>query len=170
MSPIRIPEGHQFVPRAPGVALELLEAADRIKADRKTEVRTVSGGYHVSDRVAAEYQKNQPEVEETEDETEGAPTGQDQGQQASAAQAGVLVDDANGAGGQGSSDDSGSGDGSGDDSTSSGDEGEQPTAEWTHERINAYAATLTPPLELTGSTPSKAEKLQLIADHKKDQA
>lgn len=61
---IRIPEGYVFVPRVPGLAVGLLDAAKRIKADRVMSVRTVTGGYHVLEEVAAAYQGELPAVEE----------------------------------------------------------------------------------------------------------
>lgn len=54
---IRIPDGFVFVPRDAGVAKKLLKAADKIKADRHTSVRTVTGGYHVLSQVAEQYQE-----------------------------------------------------------------------------------------------------------------
>jgi hypothetical protein len=65
MAPINIPEGYVFVKRGPGVAAALLEAADEIKADRKNGVRTVSGGYHVAEDIAAKWQEGLPEAEQT---------------------------------------------------------------------------------------------------------
>lgn len=52
---IRIPEGFVFIPKAPGVAAELLDIADEVRADRKLGVRTASGGYNVADVIASEY-------------------------------------------------------------------------------------------------------------------
>lgn len=72
MSPIRIPEGYVFVPKGENVAKQLLEAADAIKADRKNDVRTVSGGYHVTEAVAERYQADLPD-EIVADSTEGEP-------------------------------------------------------------------------------------------------
>lgn len=59
---IRIPDGFVFFRKAPGVARGLLEAADRLEADRKMGVRTVSGGYHATVEIAEEYQKTLPEA------------------------------------------------------------------------------------------------------------
>jgi hypothetical protein len=67
---IRVPEGFVFVKRAPGVALALLEAADKIKADRQAGIRTVSGGYHVAEDIAAEYETTR--VESGEDAADEA--------------------------------------------------------------------------------------------------
>lgn len=64
---IRIPDGFVFVRRAPGVAVKLLEAADAIKADRVLGVRTVTGGYHVAQDIADEYQNGFDAVEDDED-------------------------------------------------------------------------------------------------------
>lgn len=80
MSPARIPDGSVFVARRSGenVALQLLEAAEQIGADRDLSVRTTSGGYHVYEEVAEQYQANLPEsdedeVEVTETTDEGDP-------------------------------------------------------------------------------------------------
>lgn len=74
-----IPEGYVFIPKAEGVAAGLLNAADRIKADRKMGVRTTHGGYYAYEDIAREYgagfpaaeeapeaEGDQPEVEEEE--------------------------------------------------------------------------------------------------------
>lgn len=60
---IRIPEGHVFVRRAPGVAAALLDAAEKVGGDRVQDVRTVTGGYHVTEAVADQYQQDFPEAE-----------------------------------------------------------------------------------------------------------
>ena len=63
MAPTRIPEGSVFVPgRSVETATALLKAADKIKADRKLDVRTTTGGYHVTQAVAEEYQKAFPDA------------------------------------------------------------------------------------------------------------
>lgn len=64
MASTRIPEGFVLVPgRSVETATALLEAADKIKADRKLDVRTTTGGYHVTQAVAEEYQKAFPDAE-----------------------------------------------------------------------------------------------------------
>lgn len=73
MSPARIPDGSVFVPRRRGenVALQLLEAAAEVGADRDLSVRTVSGGYHVFQDVADRYKENLGvDTEDEDDETE----------------------------------------------------------------------------------------------------
>jgi hypothetical protein len=69
---IRVPEGYVFVPRQRGVnvALQLIEAADKVKANRHESVRTVSGGYHVTQEVADAYQAALPEVDDNDASTE----------------------------------------------------------------------------------------------------
>lgn len=76
MSPARIPEGSVFIPRRRGenVALQLLDAAAEVGADRDLSVRTTNGGYHVFQEVADRYLENldvdtDDEDDETEDET-----------------------------------------------------------------------------------------------------
>lgn len=76
MAPVRIPEGQVFVQRAPGVAAALLDAAEELGYVRSEAVRTVSGGYHVPEDVAAAYQATLPE--EAESETPAA-TGEEAG-------------------------------------------------------------------------------------------
>lgn len=58
-----IPQGYVFVAKADGVAAGLLNAADRIGADRKNGVRTVTGGYHVLEEIAQEYGATFAEVD-----------------------------------------------------------------------------------------------------------
>lgn len=76
MSPARIPEGSVFIPRRRGenVALQLLDAAAEVGADRDLSVRTTNGGYHVFQDVADRYLENlgvdtDDEGDETEDES-----------------------------------------------------------------------------------------------------
>jgi hypothetical protein len=57
MAPALIPDGFVFVPKADGVAAALLDAADKIGADRKSGVRTVHGGYNVQLEIAQRYQE-----------------------------------------------------------------------------------------------------------------
>lgn len=73
MAPIRIPDGQVFVARAPGVAAALLDAAEELGYARHEAVRTVSGGYHVNEDIAAKYQESLPEVDESA-ETPEAPS------------------------------------------------------------------------------------------------
>ncbi len=75
MAPIRIPEGSVFIARGDGVAAALLDAADRIGADRKWDIRTTQGGYHVKQEVADEYLAGLPEAPEPEDVPDDDPTG-----------------------------------------------------------------------------------------------
>lgn len=72
MSPARIPEGSVFVARQSGVnvALQLLEAAEQVGADRLLSVRTTTGGYHVFKEVAEQYQANLGEELENNEKDE----------------------------------------------------------------------------------------------------
>jgi hypothetical protein len=72
MAPVTIPEGHVFFPKLPGVAAGLLAAADAIGADRKADVRTITGGYHVTEAVAEQYRSTLPPEPE---DPQGEPTG-----------------------------------------------------------------------------------------------
>ena len=79
MAPIRIPEGFAFVPgRSHENAKALLEAAEKAGGDRVADVRTVTGGYHVSAAVAKEFQKAFPDaaVEEDNELVSGDPNGE----------------------------------------------------------------------------------------------
>lgn len=72
MAPVNVPEGFVFVPRPRGrsIAADLLKAADETEgADRKTDVRTVTGGYHVAEAVAEKFSAGQPAEPEVEDES-----------------------------------------------------------------------------------------------------
>lgn len=67
---IRIPDGFVFFRKFPGLAAGLLEAADAVGGDRKLDVRTVNGGYHVSQKVAEKYQSKYGKVEEAAEAAE----------------------------------------------------------------------------------------------------
>lgn len=59
MAPARIPEGMVFIPRHPeeSIAKRLLESVEEVGGDRTLDVRTVSGGYHVTEAAAKEFVK-----------------------------------------------------------------------------------------------------------------
>lgn len=88
MAPVNIPEGYVFVPRRSGVnvAMQLLDAAKEVGADRITSVRTTVNGYHVLEEVADQYQANllkdeeEADVIETTPGTEGEPPTNIEGQ------------------------------------------------------------------------------------------
>lgn len=147
MAPIRTPEGFVRVEKAPGIAAHLLDAADSVEgADRKTDVRSVTGAYHVSEEVYEKYVElfgDEDGVEQTDesDVTEEAAKAE---REAAEAEAKRLADEQ---------------------AAANADADEQPSEDWSHDKLNEYAGKLTPPLELTGSTPAKAEKLKLIAEH-----
>lgn len=68
MAPVIIPEGFVLVkPRSRETAIALLDAADEIGADRHLSVRTVTGGYHVAEAVAAKFQESFPEADVEDD-------------------------------------------------------------------------------------------------------
>lgn len=69
-----IPEGFVLVsPRSRETATALLDAADKIKADRQADVRTVTNGYLVTEAVAEKYAKAFPDAEiQKADEAEDA--------------------------------------------------------------------------------------------------
>ncbi|MGO1566460.1 MAG: hypothetical protein ACTHXC_00420 [Brachybacterium sp.] len=117
MANTNTPDGFVFVPRAAGVAAELLNAANKIKADRKLDVRSVTGGYHVRKNVAEEYQKAFPEAEikaDAEVEVEEKPEG------------GLPV-----------------------------------TADSSVKEIDEYAASLTPPVDVSEAK-NRAEKIEIL--------
>lgn len=68
MAPVNIPEGSVFVSKGEGVAAGLLKAADELEADRKWDVRTVTGGYLVREDVAERYQSTLPAPEDDGDD------------------------------------------------------------------------------------------------------
>lgn len=144
MAPINTPEGFVRVSKAPGVAAKLLDAADSVEgADRKNDVRSVTGGYHVTEEVYDKYLElfgdEDAEDGETPSVTDEAAKAE---REAAEAEAKRIADE-----------------------EAAKAAAEQPSEDWTHDQLNDYAAKLTPPLELTGSTPAKAEKLKLIAEH-----
>lgn len=59
MAPARIPEGMVFIPRHPeeSIAKRLLDSVEEVGGDRALDVRTVSGGYHVTEAAAKEFVK-----------------------------------------------------------------------------------------------------------------
>lgn len=61
-----IPDGYVLVNKAPGVAAGLLEAADKLGADRKWDVRSISGGYIVRADVAEAWQGTLPADDEVD--------------------------------------------------------------------------------------------------------
>lgn len=80
MAPIQPPAGTVFVPRVKGVnrAAELFEAAHKVGADVHTGIRSTMNGYHVSEEVAEQDEKDHPEhyevdTIETIPGTEGEP-------------------------------------------------------------------------------------------------
>lgn len=185
MSPASIPEGFVFVPREPGVnvALELLDAAKKVGADRVTSVRTTSGGYHVLEAVADQYQHDFVDTDEDEDETEGeesAPaTPVEESAPATPEGAGNddttpnitdnLIDDRDAEKGQeeeeeievpGPDADSTEGD----EEDEKGEEELAPlpvTAESTNAEIDAYAAGLKPPVDVSKAK-NRAEKIDIL--------
>lgn len=146
MAPIRTPEGFVRVEKVPGIAAKLLDAADLVKgADRKADVRTVTGAYHVSEAVYEMFKSTFGE-DPAGDDAEAAEAQRQVDAEAAAAAAAeaerVAAEEA-----------------------AAAEQVEEPDESWTHDQLNEYAGKLTPPLELTGSTPAKAEKIKLIAEH-----
>lgn len=72
-----IPQGYVFVAKGEGVAAGLLNAADKIKADRKMGVRTTMGGYYALEEIAAEYSKQFGPAEVVLLDGSAAPAGDD---------------------------------------------------------------------------------------------
>lgn len=147
MTNISAPEGFVFVRSGLGVAAELLAAADKLEVDRQAGIRSITGGYHVRENIAEEWQKGYA-IEESDEDT----------------------DDASDDNETGSAD---SGDASGDAETGSEDKSEgsddadddEPTLESKREEIDDYASKLTPSLDTT-KLPNKQAALDAIADHK----
>lgn len=161
MAPTRIPEGSVFVPgRSVETATALLEAADKIKADRKLDVRTVTGGYHVTLAVAEEYQKAFPDAELQEAEGD----------------AGNAEGNSGGTGDQSGDTGDQNGDNStpnGDNSNAGDDTGEQleplpVTVDNTRDEIDAYGAGLDPKVDTTKAA-NKAEAIALLEEARKPQ-
>lgn len=154
MSPARIPEGSVFVARRAGenVALQLLEAAEEIGADRNLSVRTTTGGYHVWADVAEQYQANLPEeeeVEEVEDEEESTPAKTVEEEEAEA-EAKRLAAEEEAA------------------KAKADAEAQAPatigvTVDSTREQINEYASKLTPPVDTTKAA-NKPDAIKLIEE------
>ena len=159
MSPARIPEGSVFVARRAGenVALQLLEAAEEIGADRNLSVRTTTGGYHVWADVAEQYQANLPEeeeVEEVEDEEESTPAKTVEEEEAEA-EAKRLAAEEEAA------------------KAKADAEAQAPatigvTVDSTREQINEYASKLTPPVDTTKAA-NKPDAIKLIEEARKPQ-
>jgi hypothetical protein len=166
----RIPEGYVFVSKSPGVAAALLEAADRIGADRKWGVRTVAGGYHVLREIAAEYGVDL-EVDEDVDEDEDQST---DGESDEAGETDEVDGDASDTEGQsvdGEDDEVGEAEDDdqsptevADDVAADGDEAESepvPDETWDWRAINNWAAKQDPPIQFPkGATVS--EKISII--------
>lgn len=147
---IRIPEGYVFVPKAPGVAAELLEIADAVGADRKLGVRTTVGGYHVVAEVASVYLDDNPEVVPT---VRLEPAGADY----------VAVDVVVGADGipvLGSAEESAAEEPNGSEVAA---ELEVPDDSWTVPQIDRWAADQKPPIVFPEKA-RKADKLALIGE------
>lgn len=151
MAPIRIPEGSVFVPRRSGenVAAELLEAAERIGADRVESVRTTTNGYHVWEDVADEWQSGRPV-----DETEGDETEEDD------AAAKAAADEKAAADAKAAADEKAA------EEAAKSQKSDEPeplpvTAENTGKEIDEYAAGLTPPVDVSKAA-NKAEKIAIL--------
>ncbi len=147
MAPIIIPEGFVLVkPRSRETAIALLEAADAVGADKHTSVRTVTGGYHVLEEVAAKFQEGFPEadVEEAQERVDTQNQAEDAREQTEDKAEGERTEQADGEKEDG--------------------EGLPPlpiTADSTHAEIDEYAAGLDPKVEFPANT-NKAEKIQLL--------
>lgn len=137
---IRVPEGHVFVPRRrdENVALELLNAAEKVKADR-FDVKTVSGGYHVPQAVADEYAKAHPEVADDAEETE----------EEKAAREAAEADAAAAAEAEAAAEKRGYPDG-------------EPAGDWTVKQLEAWAGAQDPVVDLGSG--DKASKVQAALD------
>lgn len=132
---IRIPDGFVFVKRADGVARKLLDAADAIEADRHLGVRTVTGGYHVTEAIAEEYQKGFPAAAEEDDETEGGTEVQAEEVQAEEVEAEeVETEDV-----------------------------ETPDESWTVAQIDEWAGKQEPAIEFPADVTKKADKLAFLS-------
>lgn len=155
MAPIRTPEGFVRVEKVAGIAAKLLDAADLTEgADRKADVRTVTGAYHVSEAVYETFKSTFGEDPAAE---AGAAEAQHQADAEAAAAAAAEAERAEA--------ERVAGEEAAAKAAAEQVAAEQPDESWTHEQLNEYAGKLTPPLELTGSTPAKAEKVKLIAEH-----
>lgn len=152
MAPIRIPEGFVLVkPRSVETATALLKAAEDIGADRIASVRTVTGGYHVTEEVAEQYQKSFPEAQ-LEDE---------------AIEVDAATAEAEAVAAAGSTPETGGGD-DGDGTNPDGTEVVEPEplpvdADSSHAEIDEYAASLDPKVEFPAGV-NRAEKIQLLEE------
>lgn len=155
MSPARIPEGSVFVARRAGenVAAQLLEAAEQIGADRFLSVRTTTGGYHVWENVAEQYQANLPEeeeVEEVEEDDESTPAKTVEEEEAEAEAKRLAAEEEAAA------------------KAKADAEAQAPatigvTVDSTREQINEYASKLTPPVDTTKAA-NKPDAIKLIEE------
>lgn len=159
MSPARIPDGSVFVPRRRGenVALQLLDAADEVGADRDLSVRTVSGGYHVFQDVADRYKENLGvDTEDEDDETEDGSDDSNDEKTVEEEEAEAAAKEAADAA----------------DAAKTGDDGSQEsealpvTVDNNRAEIDAYGAGLTPPVDTTKAA-NKADAIALLEDARK---
>jgi len=135
---IRIPDGFVFVRRAPGVARQLLDAAASIEADPVTGVRTVTGGYHVTQDIADEYQKGFDAVEDEDTEPVGD----------------VAADVPTDVPAEGDE---------ADEATEDETEAERPDESWTVAQIDEWAGKQDPAVEFPADVTKKADKLAFIS-------
>ncbi|UVG34395.1 hypothetical protein SEA_GAZEBO_26 [Microbacterium phage Gazebo] len=163
MSPARIPEGSVFIPRRRGenVALQLLDAAKEVGADRDLSVRTVNGGYHVYEDVADRYLENlgvdtDDEDDEAEDEsTETEKTVEEEEAEAAAKEAAEKAAEEKEAA-----------------EKAAAEKELEPlpvSADNSHDEIDAYANTLDPKVEFPANT-NKADKIALLEKARTPQA
>ncbi|UJD20761.1 hypothetical protein SEA_ALUMINUMJESUS_25 [Microbacterium phage AluminumJesus] len=163
MSPARIPEGSVFIPRRRGenVALQLLDAAEEVGADRDLSVRTTSGGYHVYEDVADRYLENlgvdtDDEDDETEDDsTETEKTVEEEEAEAAAKEAAEKAAEEKEAA-----------------EKAVAEKELEPlpvSADNSHDEIDAYANTLDPKVEFPANT-NKADKIALLEKARTPQA
>lgn len=163
MSPARIPEGSVFIPRRRGenVALQLLDAAAEVGADRDLSVRTTNGGYHVFQDVADRYLENlgvdtDDEGDETEDEsTQTEKTVEEEEAEAAAKEAAEKAAEEKEAA----------------EKAAAGQSSEEPeplpvTVESTRAEIDEYGKNLTPPVDTTKAA-TKADAITLLEDARK---
>lgn len=151
MAPVIIPEGFVLVkPRSRETATALLEAADAVGANRHLAVRTVTGGYHVAQKVAEKYQESFPDADvEDADESQESVDTRNQAEDAKEDGQEVPADD-------------------------TGEKTEEElaplpvTAENSHAEIDAYASSLDPKVEFPKDT-NKADKIALLEAARKPQ-
>lgn len=171
-----IPEGHVFIPRRSGenVSRLLLEAAEEIGADRVLSVRSTTNGYNVHRDVAEKYIENVgadvagavdgPEVAErahveptTENVLGALASWGDQDDESEVEE--ELDDD------EELEEEEEESTGNGDQTPAPGDQSEpEPlgvTAQNTNAEIDAYAANLTPPVDVSKAA-NKVEKIEIL--------